>query len=360
MRCYLLFAFFVVFCPLHAQTNLVPNPSFELYNWIPRSIGDAPDAIQNWTFASEGGSGDYYHEKSSGPDYTTIDNYFGSEKPHSGSAYAGFCVTPIYREFLAAPLISKLEKGKKYKFTMYVSKGDHNDVSYLKEISVMFLSRKWILSNDLEMALPPQIIFYQDTGFTFHNGWQELTAIYTAKGTEQWIYIGAHQWRCDTCISVPGTPRTQSPWIYGGTRQAHYYVDDVSIVEIKEEPSDTTQFVTGETYAFSNILFETNSALLKEESQPVLDPIVEYLKNHTDVKVEIAGHTDSVGTDSSNYALSVARADAVKKFLADRGIAASRISTRGFGETRPVQSNATENGRAKNRRVEFVFTKTEG
>lgn len=345
-----------------SQQNLVRNPSFEEYNHLPQYIGDAPDAIKDWNFANDNGSGDYYHVNA-GFAYRTTENHFGGEEPHSGKAYAGFCVTPIYREYLASELTMKLEKGKTYKFTMYISNGDKEDVSYVKELSVMFLSRKWILQNELKMGIPPQIVFYQDTGFTQKNGWQELTAIYTAKGTEQWIYIGAHQWECDTCKSVPGTPRRESPWIFGGepkVLQAHYYVDDVSIVEVNDKPTvDTTStFVTGKTYAFNNILFETNSAVLQDRTQPVLDPIVEYMKAHDDISLHITGHTDSIGSKENNYNLSVARASAVKKYLIDQGIQAGRITTSGEGETHPVTSNSTESGRALNRRVEFLFAGT--
>lgn len=363
-----LIAVFLFVRIIPAQVNLVPNPSFEQYNRIPEVIGDAPGAIKDWTFASEGGSGDYYHAESPGPDYSTMDNYFGSEAPHSGEAYAGFCVTQTYREFLAAPLKEKLIKGQQYKFTMYISKGDHQDVSYLKEISVMFLSRKWILNNDLVMSLPPQIIFYQDSGFTYHNGWQELTAIYTAQGTEQWIYIGAHQWKCDTCKSVPGTPRIQSPGISGAaSMHAHYYVDDVSLTALSETDhispvitsevsGDTASFFTiGKVYSFNNIRFATNSSELSGATQPVLDSIVAYLKINPVLTVRISGYTDNVGGDDANQQLSSDRANAVKDYFIAHGIVASRIIANGYGETRPVGDNTTEAGRALNRRVEFIF-----
>lgn len=340
-----------------AQGNLVRNPSFEKYYRLPIEVGDAPGAIVDWTFAGESGSGDYYYQNSPGV-YNTTENLFGGQEPHSGKAYAGFCVTPEYREFLSSQLTTKLVKGQKYKFTMYVSKGDAPDVAYLKEISVMFLSRPYILNNDLVMGVPPQIVFYQDSGFTEHNNWQELTATYTANGTEQWIFIGAHQWKCDTCKSVPGTARTASPGIFR-TRgdQAHYYVDDVSIVEVNDAPAkDTTTFTAGVVYAFSNIHFATNSAVLQQGDQPELEKILRHLQAHPELNVSITGHTDSVGDSRSNYVLSLNRAEAVKTYLSDHGVPGERIVVQGAGETRFVASNSTEAGRALNRRVEFVFS----
>lgn len=344
-----------------SQQNLVDNPSFELYNRLPISIGDAPGSITYWSFAGERGSGDYYHANSPGIAYRTIDNYFGSEEPHTGSAYAGFCVTPEYREFLSSALLTKLVKGKKYKFTMYISKGDNEEVSYLKEISVMFLSRAWVLKDDLVMGLPPQIVFYQDTGFTQSNGWQELTAVYTATGTEQWIYIGAHQWKCDTCKSVPGGPRTESPGIFGHKdHRAHYFVDDVSLVELSSDatPTDAPKtFETGKSYVFNNILFEVDSDELKESSYAVIDTIVDYMRANPNVKVLIIGYTDSTGDWHDNLKLSERRAQAVKDDMVYRGkIPSSRISAIGLGQSKPVAPNSTPEGRALNRRVEFFFS----
>ncbi len=339
------------------QENLVRNPSFENYNHLPAYIGDAPGSITDWNFANDNGSGDYFHEKAIGIKCRTIDNYFGSEKPHSGIAYAGFCVTPLYREVLCSQLIKPLEKGKKYKFTMFVSKGDNKEVRYLKEINVMFLSREWPIQQGIEMALPPQIVFYNDSGFTKTDGWQELTTIYTARGNEKWIYIGSHNWKCDTCKSVPGKARTENPGTFGGEKEeAHYYVDDVSIVEVFDQPkSDTTGLTTGIVYAFNNIHFATNRAVLEQVDQPDLDKILAYLLAEKQVSVTVTGHTDSIGDSRSNYVLSLNRAEAVKTYLVAHGIQEGRISTNGAGETKFVAPNKTEEGRALNRRVEFLF-----
>ena len=348
----------------YSQENLVPNPSFEEYNRLPTSPGDAKETLKEWKIPNEQGGGDYYHVDSPAKHCGIKDNYFGSEDPHSGKAYAGFCVTPQYREFLACALKTPLVKGKQYKVSFFISHGDKASVSYIKEIGVLFLKRERILPFGIPMSVPPQIVFYQDTGFTFHNGWQELTAIYTADGTEQWMYIGAHEWQCDTCKSVPGTPRTENPYIFGGLlmKEAHYYVDDVSVTEvipgeIAMPPADTTEktFITGLVYSYSNILFATNSAALDERAAPVLDPIIAHLNAHPQLTVGISGHTDSVGTDADNYRLSLARADAVKKYLTGHGVAPERITTTGYGESWPLVPNDTEKNRAQNRRVDFVF-----
>jgi len=88
----------------------------------------------------------------------------------------------------------------------------------------------------------------------------------------------------------------------------------------------------------------------------VLDKVVESLKAWPEVQVEIAGHTDSTNTKAHNQKLSERRAASVKSYLVGRGVAAGRMTAKGYGESRPVADNNTEEGRAINRRVEFVIT----
>jgi outer membrane protein OmpA-like peptidoglycan-associated protein len=108
-------------------------------------------------------------------------------------------------------------------------------------------------------------------------------------------------------------------------------------------------------WSTQGILFATGKADLQPESRPVLKEIASTLKQHADLKVLIEGHTDNVGTPASNLTLSDARAAAVKTALvADFGVDAARITTKGLGDTKPAVPNTTAVGRAQNRRVEVV------
>jgi len=108
-------------------------------------------------------------------------------------------------------------------------------------------------------------------------------------------------------------------------------------------------------WSTQGILFATGKADLQPESRPVLKEIASTLKEHAELKVLIEGHTDNVGTPASNLTLSDARAAAVKAALvADFGIDAARITTKGLGDTKPTVPNTTAQGRAQNRRVEIV------
>lgn len=104
---------------------------------------------------------------------------------------------------------------------------------------------------------------------------------------------------------------------------------------------------------FNNINFEKASAKIMPESYPILDEIAEALKANPDVIIEIGGHTDSDGSRAANARLSLQRANAVKEYLVKKGISPKRIKTRGYGEDFPIADNSTEEGKAKNRRIEI-------
>lgn len=105
----------------------------------------------------------------------------------------------------------------------------------------------------------------------------------------------------------------------------------------------------------NNVQFETGSAELLPSSHQELQRLREMLNAHPDLRIAIHGHTDSVGSDEDNMTLSEARARAVYDRLVAYGISASRLSYRGYGKTRPIASNDTEEGRRLNRRTEFVI-----
>jgi outer membrane protein OmpA-like peptidoglycan-associated protein len=114
--------------------------------------------------------------------------------------------------------------------------------------------------------------------------------------------------------------------------------------EVQEETIDLKEKVE----------FETDSAQLKEGSKPVLDGVVKVLKEHPEIlKIRIEGHTDSTSTPEHNQTLSEQRAAAVREYFTSQGIAAGRLSSKGLGQTKPIDDNNTESGRAANRRVEI-------
>ncbi len=102
-----------------------------------------------------------------------------------------------------------------------------------------------------------------------------------------------------------------------------------------------------------NVLFDFDKSAIKPDGVKILDRLIAFLKENAEKKVDLEGHTDSVGTEQYNQGLSERRTAAVKDYLTTRGIDAGRVSSKGFGETKPIADNKTAEGRAKNRRVEI-------
>ncbi|MBI5404095.1 MAG: OmpA family protein [Ignavibacteriae bacterium] len=121
-----------------------------------------------------------------------------------------------------------------------------------------------------------------------------------------------------------------------------------TIVEAVEEP---------EVITLDNIYFDFGKSDIKKESYPELDKIVRLLFENSGIRIEIFAHTDNVGSDDYNLKLSQSRAESVLSYLVSNGIQESRLTAKGFGSSKPVADNNTEQGRQKNRRVEFKIIK---
>lgn len=146
---------------------------------------------------------------------------------------------------------------------------------------------------------------------------------------------------------------------------AEGYLPETFPVEIKKD--DTTiknvklvkKLEKEEKIVLRGINFASGKAVIPPSEYPVLDQVVQVLKANENVRVEISGHTDSVGSETYNQALSLRRAQSVMNYLIQRGISASRMEARGYGEYQPVAPNTTREGRRQNRRIEFKVLSTE-
>ncbi len=132
--------------------------------------------------------------------------------------------------------------------------------------------------------------------------------------------------------------------------------EDTTLNDVKKMNVEVKQVKVGEAYKLHDIKYETDRFNLDQESINMMAEFAEYLKKNPKMKVAIHGHTDNIGSPADNLRLSENRAKAVYDILVKNGISSSRLSFKGFGETKPVKSNDSEAGRAENRRTEFVIT----
>lgn len=113
----------------------------------------------------------------------------------------------------------------------------------------------------------------------------------------------------------------------------------------------------GQIIRLNNIFFDFGKATLRPESYIELDEVVNVLKNNSKMEIEMSGHTDNVGSEDANLKLSEDRAKAVKDYIVSKGISENRIISKGYGKSKPITSNDTDEGRQLNRRVEFTILK---
>ena len=148
-------------------------------------------------------------------------------------------------------------------------------------------------------------------------------------------------------------PKTFS--IGGHFDDRHINMSSIKNIRVNEGGKKLYDRIEAEgKFVARGILFEVNKATIRGESMGTINGIVELMTEHSDLKFIIEGHTDSDGDDTYNQELSEERAAAVMNFLIQSGIDASRLDSKGYGESKPVNENSTPEGKANNRRVEFI------
>jgi outer membrane protein OmpA-like peptidoglycan-associated protein len=155
------------------------------------------------------------------------------------------------------------------------------------------------------------------------------------------------------------TARKGNTWYMLESKGTFYYQTIVIVKEMKQEVTADASSIAEELnksghIALYGIHFDTGKATILPDSESLLGEIVKMLQANPDVKVSVEGHTDNVGAAGANQMLSEKRSQAVVTWLTAHGISASRLKAKGWGQTKPVADNATEDGRGKNRRVELV------
>ena len=370
------------------EANMVYNPSFEEYRECPRRV----DALGTLTivdawFQPTAGSADYYNVCGS-RECGVPKNKLGIQYAHLGQGYCGiYCSKTDYREYLQTQLKEPLRKGEMYRVSFYVSLSEYSSGA-VATVGALFTAdrvgdtvRSVLMNKEVRQLAPgvsqtvasyfePQVVNDYDRVLADTKGWMQISGTFIAQGGERFLTIGNF------------FPASQSnvvdldslTYLLPG---AYYYIDDVSVTCLgcKEgdrgvlEGSDTVAATpiddvvsvppladtlqVGATFVLSNIFFDYDKATLLQQSYNELQELLKILKAHPTMRIEVRGHTDGQGSVDYNQRLSENRAKAVVDFLVSKGIDSRRLQYKGFGKSLPIDTNATEEGRAKNRRVEF-------
>lgn len=341
--------------------NLVNNPSFEELESCANKQGEFNAQVVDWSSPSKGTTDIFNtcNEKKVG----VPKNFKGNLLPYSGNNYAGayFYSSDNYREYFQGTLNQKLEKGKEYNISFYISIADKSDL-IIKDIGILFLKDKFNLSFDkvIESRL---MRYYSKNQYGFLEikspnieklKWNKIEINYLAKGFEENFIIGNF-----TNLSYLERENLARKERLGN---AYYYVDEVCIKLINNDSVkvDKHQVVPplelNKPYVLKEVLFEFDKDVLLEKSKRYILELYKLLEGNR-LNLIINGHTDNEGGDLYNKKLSTLRAKAVVDFLLKKGVSDERLFYKGYGKTNPISDNSTEEGRQKNRRVEFVLRK---
>lgn len=364
---------------IDSTNNLVPNPSFERYYECP----DHLEAIRfrripAWVSTPPMCTPDYFN-KCGTRGYRVPKNRCGVVAAKDGQAYVGMILRVgnpegdpqgwYYREHITARLKRPLKKDYRYAVRMHLALSTYANYA-IANIGMLFTKRaKRIRWNKVYV---PQIITPRNKYFDQPNRWVLVQDTMVAKGGEAFITIGEFNNFGDHQVKkVTNSRKYRRKFNFN---RAYYFIDDIAVVELDKVVTDTLPKITGKPLGnirlgfdtelgkvkqgqpviLKNIFFEFAKARLLPESFPELNKLVHLLKTYSSIKVRIMGHTDNVGTDARNLRLSDRRAQSVVAYLTQQGIDAQRLTFKGFGESRPIDTNATKEGRQNNRRVEFV------
>ncbi|MDR1006593.1 MAG: OmpA family protein [Bacteroidales bacterium] len=363
--------------------DLIYNPSFEEHLTCPNKIeayGEMTEVLGWWQ--PTGGSSDYYNK--CGKKQTSVPkNKLGIQMPRSGVGMVGIYTSKTtYREYIQTQLKEKLLKGEKYKLTFYVSLSEYSSGA-IATIGGLFTTyklsdtvREMLAINERTMHdfnvkekrttyFKPQVVNPFEKPLTNTQQWMKIEGEFVAQGGEQYLTIG-NFYPSDKSNVVDIADLT---YLLPG---AYYYIDDVSLVcltcgmpkqiaAVSEGGSPITitkqkekkPYEVGQVVVLKDIFFDFDKSILLPQSYIELNNLLDVLNKYPQMTIELRGHTDNYGTDAYNLPLSQRRAAAVYDYLIAHGIDKSRLSYKGYGAKIPIADNNTDEGRAKNRRVEF-------
>lgn len=341
----------LVFAQLPYQKNLIPNGSFENYRKKSSNIRNAVPWQQIATV-------DYYQKPLSNDSSL-------NKGAKSGECYAGLRFQKNYKEFLQVKLAEPLKRGVKYDFEMYIRFGFWSNAT-LKSFGA-YISRAGF-KNIKEVTETTLIDSVCKKGGFNNDHWVKIAGVFESDGSEKYITIGNFSERVRRDMIRDNKFKI-------GFKEAYYFVDDISLKKQKGDEIKTVvvessysrilkdsvlevknDIHVGDKIALKNIHFEDGHTFITLESYFELNKLATYLLLNPNLQIQINGHSDNSASSKKNLKISEERAQNVFEYLINKGVQ-NKMTFKGYGDTQPIDSNESGDGRALNRRVEFEIIK---
>ncbi len=338
--------------------NIVPNPGFELYASAPIGWfykGEHFGQVMKYWTSPTATSPDAFGPKVRVPD-TWQEKGFGKQKAHGGSSMAGItafgCLNgkPHCREYIQIQLVEPLVIGQNYKIEFWTT---HLTRSLqINNLGAYFSKTK--INTKTEDPLTFKPIMNSEKVISAYNTWQKVSDTFIGDSEAEYLIIGNF---FDDKLTIAREPRGETPLNF-----AYYYIDDVVVkkippilpIPVRDDDLTKIKVEKGKVVQLKDIYFDTDKSELLPRSFVELRKLLFLMRQHPKMTIELQGHTDSDGEDIHNLQLSTDRSQAVANFLIYNGIDKKRLHTKGFGESKPIADNASDEGKQTNRRVEFV------
>lgn len=334
--------------------NLIPNGSFENYRRKSNDVRRAVPWKQIETI-------DYYQSPLSND--TTVER-----GAYHGDCYTGFRFRRRYKEFLQVKLVEPLHRGTVYEFSMQIRLAFWSN-TILKSFGVLFTKAGY--KNEYDIVASSMVdTICASGGLMKGYRWFTISGYYKAYGGEKYITIGNF------------SPKIQKDMVRieifkFGAKEAYYFIDDLklikapqfeekvaverigpnyqeiwkdSLLQVKEDLG------VGETIPVNNISFADDKYYLLPESNMELNKLARYLIQNPGIQIQINGHSSDAGFEYKNQRISELRAREVFEYLIKKGVQ-NKMSFKGLGSSQPLSDSSTDEGKAKNRRVEFKIIK---
>ncbi|MBX0332435.1 OmpA family protein [Pontibacter sp. HSC-14F20] len=285
-------------------------------------------------------------------------------------------------ELTQLELSRPLRKNQEYVVSLFTIKASAIEPP-INEITVHFINRPLpatrqvygLKDHPLTTAAIPYTALRPATAepLASRTTWTKVSGSYKAKGGERYLLIGNFLGANAAALEVmnPETEEVEEELKSSKIKGTYYCYDNISVVPKSDADTGAIPVATttpvwaaeapiaiDSTITLSDVNFATGDHTIKPVAFPLLDSLAAFMASHGQVEIQIVGHTDDVGDEADNLALSQRRAAAVQAYMKDKGIAANRISAKGLGESSPKTDNLNEENRALNRRVEIeIFQK---